>query len=103
MSVDWDAIEGGFTETYPVSGAKTKDMAANLNKPYEPSIQEKEATLRPSPALANTNTETAVISSVNIPDVSVRQKNNGNAVYSNSGHRGGLITNLVSLLIECIQ
>lgn len=92
LSVDWDAIEGGYTETYPVSGVNTKDMAVSLSKPYEPNVQEKEAMLQSSPALTNTNTETTAVASVNIPDISVQQPNNGNAVYPDSGHRGTFIT-----------
>lgn len=92
LSVDWDAIEGGYKETYPVSRVNTKDMAINLSKPYEPSVQEKEAMLQFSPALTNTNTETTAVAPVCIPDVAVQQQDNGNAVYSNSGRRGDLIT-----------
>ncbi|GAN11338.1 hypothetical protein MAM1_0552d10897 [Mucor ambiguus] len=71
LSVDWDAIEGGYTEAYPVSAINTKDVYASHSKPFEPSVQEQEAMLQFSPAMTNTNTETTAVASVNVPDVAM--------------------------------
>ncbi|KAL7330093.1 hypothetical protein PS15p_205081 [Mucor circinelloides] len=84
LSVDWDAIEGGYTETYPVSAINTKDIYATHNKPYEPSVHEQEAMIKFSPAMTNTNTETTAVASVNVPDVAVN--------HQNEAYRGPQIT-----------
>lgn len=76
LSVDWDAIEGGYTEAYPVSAINTKDIYASHNKPYEPSAHEQEAMMQFSPAMTNTNTETTAVASVNVPDVAMNQPHN---------------------------
>ncbi|KAL9536902.1 hypothetical protein MBANPS3_012271, partial [Mucor bainieri] len=74
LSVDWDAIEGGYTETYPVAAINTKDIYASHNKPYEPSAQEQEVMMQFSPAMTNTNTETTAVASVNVPDAAVNRR-----------------------------
>ncbi|KAK4515110.1 Glutathione synthetase [Mucor velutinosus] len=83
LSVDWDAIEGGYTEAYPVSDINTKDIYTSHNKPYEPSVQEQEAMIQFSPAMTNTNTETTAVASINVPDVAID--------YQHDAHRGNYI------------
>ncbi|KAL9559553.1 hypothetical protein MBANPS3_000379 [Mucor bainieri] len=87
LAVDWDAIEGGYTETYPMPANNTKDIHDSHSKPYQPNAQEQEqeATTHFSPAMTNTNTETtAVASTVNVPDVAMD--------HQHDVHRGNHIT-----------
>ncbi|KAF1802653.1 hypothetical protein V8B55DRAFT_1481806 [Mucor lusitanicus] len=88
LYVDWDAIEGGYTEAYteacPMPAINTKDIYANANKPYEPNAHEKEEVMRSSPSIANTNTETTAVASVNAPDVALD--------HQQDTHRGNYIT-----------
>ncbi|KAL9537244.1 hypothetical protein MBANPS3_011955 [Mucor bainieri] len=84
LSVDWDAIEGGYTEAYPVSAINTKDIYASHNKPYEPSAQEQEVMMQFSPAMTNTNTETTAVASANAPDIAME--------YQHDAYRGNHIT-----------
>ncbi|KAL9557628.1 hypothetical protein MBANPS3_001278 [Mucor bainieri] len=77
-SVDWDAMEGGYIETYPVPATK-EDIYAKHNKPYEPSTEEQEAAMmKYSPVVTpHSNAETAVASSVNVPDVAIMNRQQG--------------------------
>ncbi|KAL9559549.1 hypothetical protein MBANPS3_000375 [Mucor bainieri] len=85
LAVDWDAIEGGYTETYPVSANNTKGVYTNHYKPHEPSSQEQEAMMRFSTTtMTNTNTDTTAIASVSTPDDTMDHQHNA--------HRGNYIT-----------
>ncbi|KAI8641832.1 hypothetical protein BD408DRAFT_443973 [Parasitella parasitica] len=74
MAFDWDTIEGPYVQSYPVADLGSKNVTAELIKPYQPSGEEQEAAIRFSPA----TTATTAVASVSIPDVAVQQ-NSGNA------------------------
>lgn len=78
LSVDWDALEGGYSETCPLPAGKKDQQYRSVTKPYD----------RQKSLVIENGSATTTVASLLVPDVNT----NENALVPDGGARSELMT-----------